>query len=449
MINSVELVLMFLSMFPSLNPDNIEAVGFLLGLSCQYDMLDLMFMIVNYGIGRLAMNHIDTLLALAQCNGHNIEGLDKRDMTDKDIYEILYSIVNPFLAQLEPSEMALLRQTQCGGEGVLRLPLIDLEILVKNWVRNVRQDDEKRDRFGKLAEAARANSISNILKAAGAPKSGNLAPPFDNRTVQEKTDAWSKIKLNHKTAAAIVNYCDNKYAAAPMDAKLTRTRRVEKQKQRQDLESITTDSSGVCIGFTLSMRTITHVRPRKSNHDRSSRTSGLWEDHQTTSRDGNPDLSWTTESGSTRESSESDDPRDLPQSMSISTWEAKWQHILNQPSLVGYYMRWEMHVTKHGMPRRAPATPAVVPKSPIPGMTMEQVYESYADRWDVEQNQLWRDALAGHTKTDLDNEFVDSGIERQTKDEEKAGTKRGAMAKAIKGVCLGIRGLFKSRGSAL
>ncbi|QRW14251.1 hypothetical protein RhiLY_13250 [Ceratobasidium sp. AG-Ba] len=103
MINSVELVLMFLSMFPSLNPDNIEAVGFLLGLSCQYDMLDLMFMIVNYGIGRLAMNHIDTLLALAQCNGHNIEGLSKDHMTDKDICEILYSIVNPLLAQLEAS----------------------------------------------------------------------------------------------------------------------------------------------------------------------------------------------------------------------------------------------------------------------------------------------------------------------------------------------------------
>ncbi|QRV85675.1 hypothetical protein RhiJN_13693 [Ceratobasidium sp. AG-Ba] len=344
--------------------------------------------------------------------------------------------------------MALLRQTQCGGEGVLRLPLIDLEILVKNWVRNVRKDDEKRDRFGKLAEAVRANSISDILKAAAAPKSGNLAPPFDNRTVQEKTDAWSRIKMNHKTAAAIVNYCD-KYAAAPIDARLTRTRRVEKQKQCQDLESITTDSSGVCIGFTLSMRTITHVRPRKSNHDRSPRASGLWEDHQTSGRDGNPDLSWTIESGLTRESTEWDDPQDLPQSMSISTWEAKRQHILNQPSLVGYYMRWEMHVTKHGMPRCALPTPTVPPKSPIPGMTIEQVYESYADRWDVEQNQLWRNALAGHTRADLDTKVVGPETEQEVETEGKQGTKRSVIASVVKVVCSGARGIFKSRGNAL
>ncbi|KAG8695110.1 hypothetical protein FRC08_008035 [Ceratobasidium sp. 394] len=36
MFNSVELVLMFLSMFASIGPENVAVVGFLFGLALQY-----------------------------------------------------------------------------------------------------------------------------------------------------------------------------------------------------------------------------------------------------------------------------------------------------------------------------------------------------------------------------------------------------------------------------
>ncbi|KAG9083609.1 hypothetical protein FRC06_004456 [Ceratobasidium sp. 370] len=115
--------------------------------------------------------------------------------------------------------------------------------------------------------------------------------------------------------------------------------------------------------------------------------------------------------------------------------------LMDCPPLVGYYMRREEYLTKHGWPS-PPSTPNTsLPRSPFPGLTVEQVYSGYANSWDVEQNWLWRRALR-----DPERQYVgDAMLELEAEIDAEPGLepKRNLFARTVEAVCRKFRGLLR------
>ncbi|KAG8728186.1 hypothetical protein FRC10_005232 [Ceratobasidium sp. 414] len=109
------------------------------------------------------------------------------------------------------------------------------------------------------------------------------------------------------------------------------------------------------------------------------------------------------------------------------------------PPLVGYYMRREECLTKNGWPS-APSMPSTSPaRSPFPGLTVEQVYDGYANSWDVEQNWLWRRALR-----DPARQYVgDAMSELEIEAEAGLPPRRNSFTRMMNAVCRKLRGLVK------
>ncbi|KAG9074865.1 hypothetical protein FS749_013518 [Ceratobasidium sp. UAMH 11750] len=327
----------------------------------------------------------------------------------------------------------------------------------------------------------------------------------DNRPKAEKVETWSKMKMDDRTAAAIVAYC-NDYAAPPTETTLTRSGRVKKRQllgwnhafyetpgRPRGLEaepttgeeglrsygSFSSESSGMCIGFSPSGR-IAMVCTKPENERGSGRSSdghgGMGEDETSTgggyggrnaedsgrvgvaergemdARD-NQDMRpmgydrrnqvssprETDEARGTRSNTSQmvDDSRSLSRSSSMDTLDI----LMDCPPLVGYYMRREEYLTKNGWPS-PPTTPSTTPpRSPFPGLTIEQVYDGYANSWDVEQNWLWRRALR-----DPARQYVGDGmleLEPEVEAEPKLESKKNVFAR-MGGVVWGkVRGLLK------
>ncbi|KAG9125310.1 hypothetical protein FRC07_008146, partial [Ceratobasidium sp. 392] len=129
MFNSVEFVLMFLSIFSSVTAENIKAVMFLLGLAFQYDAMDLWTAMKEYGLYDQVMTMVEPLSALAECSGYDMSGMDKDDLTVKEAYEMLRAVMNPIMRQLDLAEMEQIRYTAMSGGEVLELPPARLEAL--------------------------------------------------------------------------------------------------------------------------------------------------------------------------------------------------------------------------------------------------------------------------------------------------------------------------------
>ncbi|KAG8679634.1 hypothetical protein FRC09_018835, partial [Ceratobasidium sp. 395] len=117
------------------------------------------------------------------------------------------------------------------------------------------------------------------------------------------------------------------------------------------------------------------------------------------------------------------------------------------PPLVGYYMRQEEYRTKNPQPRSAPSTPSTPPRSPIPGMSLEQIYDGYSNSWDVEQNSTWRQALHDPARRYVNEAFPDLDVETdsdtEVEPEPKVETKSGVVGRIMEVLGLKLGGLFK------
>ncbi|KAG9074314.1 hypothetical protein FRC06_010776, partial [Ceratobasidium sp. 370] len=101
MINSVEFVLMFLSTFSSITPENLAAVGFLFGLALEYDAMDLWAAMTEHGMYGQVMSMIEPLSALAECAGYDMKHKNNHKLTVAEAYDMLREIVDPILGRLD------------------------------------------------------------------------------------------------------------------------------------------------------------------------------------------------------------------------------------------------------------------------------------------------------------------------------------------------------------
>ncbi|KAG9076780.1 hypothetical protein FS749_011397 [Ceratobasidium sp. UAMH 11750] len=327
----------------------------------------------------------------------------------------------------------------------------------------------------------------------------------DNRPKAEKVEVWSKMKMDDRTAATIVAYCKD-YAAPPTEVTLTRSGRVKKRQllgwnhafyetpgrprgldtepaigdgQPRSYGSFSSESSGMCIGFSPSGRiAMVCTKPQgECGNGRSSDGHGGMGEGETgvgggyggrTAEDsgrvgvaerGEMDTRNDLDTrpmgydrrnqvSSPRETDEApgtssntfqmvDDSYSLTRSSSMDTLDI----LMDCPPLVGYYMRREEYLTKYGWPS-PPTTPSTAPpRSPFPGLTIEQVYDGYANSWDVEQNWLWRRALR-----DPARQYVGDGmleLELEVEVEPKLEGKRNVFARMAWVVWGKVRGLLK------
>ncbi|KAG8736232.1 hypothetical protein FRC10_009546 [Ceratobasidium sp. 414] len=531
MINSVEFVLMFLSMFSSVSQENITTVGFIFGLALQYDAMDLWVAMTEHGMYSQVMSIIEPLSGLAECAGYDMKYKHKHKLTVAEAYDMLREIVDPILGRLDLAEMEQIRYTAISGGEVLQLPLDELRALVKNWTRHAREDDEKYGRFGRLPAAGSVGCASE----SGSIDASGMSPPNDgcggkrrmpgpdeavkegpdNRLKAEKLEAWSKMKMDDRTAAIVMAYCKD-YAAPPAETMLGRRGRVKRRELLGwnlafyetpgrpgrlggeatagdeglgSYGSYSSESSGMCIEFSPSGRT-QMVCTKQCNGQGSGRSpdeesengasigDGSYREHGTeaSSRVGGEgrskmdtgknvdtrmvktpmehdlrnqvDWSWETDEGSRTRSNTNEecmesntsqdmtnDSRSLTKSRSMDTIDIR----MDCPPLVGYYMRREECLTKNGWPS-APSTPSTSPaRSPFPGLTVEQVYDGYANSWDVEQNWLWRRALRDPARQYVGDAVSDLDIEAEAGLEPK----RNSFARMVNAVCRKLRGLVK------
>ncbi|KAG8717611.1 hypothetical protein FRC09_014018 [Ceratobasidium sp. 395] len=553
MFNSVEFVLMFLSIFSSVTEENIKAVMFLLGLAFQYDTIDLWAMMTQYGLYAQVLTMVGPLSALAECSGYDMTDVDKQDLSVTEAYEMLRAIMDPIMGQLDLAEMEQIRYTAMSGGEILDLPPARLGVLVQNWTRHARDDEEKYGRFGKLVAAKNTGRASGIgsadadgtpAKQAGSRPKRRMPGPDeavkegpDHRPQDEKLDAWSNMKMDDSTAATIVAFC-KRYAAASTETTVKRSGRVKKrqlagwnhafyatpgwpqgwgvQPTREELglqssESESTDSGEVCIG---SGHTPTARTKLYNGYEAwwKKRDSGRKQSENGTGVDGRGNMEHKAEGTGTAEDkagglSELDRRRGLDMTVSTSTsWynvgyaesgsqvdsddesmdqygtgeatgtgtsgteeymdtntspytanysynmtkSTSWDTLVIRmycPPLVGYYMRQEEYRTKNPKPRLAPSTPSTPPRSPIPGMSLEQIYDGYSNSWDVEQNSTWCQALHDPARQYVNEAFPDldeeMDLDSETEPEPKVETKSNVVGKIVEVVGFKLGRLFK------
>ncbi|KAG8775459.1 hypothetical protein FRC12_001480 [Ceratobasidium sp. 428] len=545
MFNSVEFVLMFLSIFSSVTEENIKAVMFLLGLAFQYDTIDLWAMMTQYGLYAQVLTMVGPLSALAECSGYDMTDVDKEDLSVTEAYEMLRAIMDPIMGQLDPAEMEQIRYTAMSGGEILDLPPARLGALVQNWTRHARDDEEKYGRFGKLVVAKNTGRASGIgsadadgtsAKQAGSRPKRHMPGPDeavkegpDHRPQDEKLDAWSKMKMDDRTAATIVEFC-KQFAAASTETTVKRSGRVKKrqlagwnhafyatpgwpkgwgvQPTREELglessESGLTDSSGMCVGSghtqTGRMKLYNgHEAWWKKGHGTGvdsekkmehkpkgagapeDRAEGLSEldrrrgldmtvsasiswysvgyaesgsqvdsgDDKSTDNSGSGEATGTGASATEEHMDTNTSPYTASYLMTKST---SWDTLAIRmycPPLVGYYMRQEEYRTNlKPQPRPAPSTPSTQPRSPIPGMSLEQIYDGYSSSWDVEQNWTWRQALHDSTRQYVNELFPELDVETEQdtemEPELKVETKRNVVGKIMGAVGLKLGGWFK------
>ncbi|KAG8743845.1 hypothetical protein FRC10_011312 [Ceratobasidium sp. 414] len=220
MFNSVEFVLMFLSMFSSVTKESIQAVTLLLHLAFQYNIGNVRG--VDFHEYEFTMAAIEPLSALAESCGYDMKKINKVEMSKM------------------PAELGEISKTGSSGSEVLALPLDEVRTLVKMWTQHARDDEEKHGWFGALpalgsveytTSGAPADTRGTFMNDDCGPASGsNQAVKHgpDEAPRSEKLGRWSKVRMDAKTAAIILAYC-NEHAAVPAKTTLRRNGRVGKR----------------------------------------------------------------------------------------------------------------------------------------------------------------------------------------------------------------------------
>ncbi|KAG9097425.1 hypothetical protein FRC07_010790, partial [Ceratobasidium sp. 392] len=239
MFNSVEFVLMFLSVFSSVTKESVTCVWALLYIAFDYNKEERKVRPVDWFKRQMALKSIEPLTALAASYGYDMKKTNKEKMSDTEAYELLCAIVVPILEKLSLEELEEISKTESGGSELLVLPLEDIKALVKMWTQHAREDEEKYEQFGGLP------ALGSVKYTRGDPTdTSNASATRDfgtervlDETVQhgldeaprsEKLGPWSKMKMDGKTAAFILAYC-NEYAAATTKTNLRRNGRVVKR----------------------------------------------------------------------------------------------------------------------------------------------------------------------------------------------------------------------------
>ncbi|KAG9098933.1 hypothetical protein FRC07_010573, partial [Ceratobasidium sp. 392] len=239
MFNSVEFVLMFLSMFSSVTKESVTCTWALLYLAFDYNKEERKVRPVDWFKRQMALKSIEPLTALAASCGYDIKKIKKEKMSDMVAYELLCAIVVPILEKLSPEELEEISKTDSGGSELLVLPLEDIKALVKMWTQHVREDEEKYERFGGLPALGSVEYTSGgPTDRSNASATSDFGPErvldkavkhgLDEAPRNEKLGPWSRMKMDGKTAAFILAYC-NEDAAVTTKTNLRRNGRVVKR----------------------------------------------------------------------------------------------------------------------------------------------------------------------------------------------------------------------------
>ncbi|KAG8685807.1 hypothetical protein FRC09_014516, partial [Ceratobasidium sp. 395] len=234
MFNSVEFVLLFLSVFSSVTKESVHCVGTLLAFAIEYSIGKS----IDCHKYQLTTSSIESLVALAESCGYDMKINEK--INEEEIYELLCVILMPILGKLSLEELEEISKTGSSGSDVLNLPLDDIAILVKMWTQHAREDEEKCGRFGALPTlgSVEHTSVGGLMATSDISAVDDFGPEhmpekavrhgIDKDPKSEKVEKWSKMKMDAKTAAIILDYC-NEYVAVSTKVTLGRNERVKKR----------------------------------------------------------------------------------------------------------------------------------------------------------------------------------------------------------------------------
>ncbi|KAG8685979.1 hypothetical protein FRC09_014430, partial [Ceratobasidium sp. 395] len=234
MFNSVEFVLLFLSVFSSVTKESVHCVGTLLAFAIEYSIGKS----IDCHKYRLTTSSIELLVALAESCGYDMKVNEK--INEKEVYELLCVILMPVLGKLSLEELEEISKAGSSGSDLLNLPLDDIAILVKMWTQHAREDEEKCGRFEALPTlgSVEHTSVGGSMATSDISAVDDFSPEhmpekavkhgIDKDPKSEKSEKWSKMKMDAKTAAIILDYC-NEYVAVSTKATLRRNERVKKR----------------------------------------------------------------------------------------------------------------------------------------------------------------------------------------------------------------------------
>ncbi|KAG8796079.1 hypothetical protein FRC12_005349 [Ceratobasidium sp. 428] len=234
MFNSVEFVLLFLSVFSSVTKESVHCVGTLLAFAIEYSIGKS----IDCHKYQLTTSSIESLVALAESYGYDMKINEK--INEEEVYELLCVILMPILGKLSLEELEEISKTGSSGSDVLNLPLDDVTILVKMWTQHAREDEEKCGRFEALPTlgSVEHTSAGGLIATSDISAVGGFGPEhmpekavkhgIDKDPKSEKSEKWPKMKMDAKAAAIILDYC-NEHAAVSTKATLRRNERVKKR----------------------------------------------------------------------------------------------------------------------------------------------------------------------------------------------------------------------------
>ncbi|KAG9088302.1 hypothetical protein FS749_002256, partial [Ceratobasidium sp. UAMH 11750] len=245
MFNSVDFVLMFLSMFSLVTKESVQGITLLLQLAFQYNVGNAQNLpSVELDTYEITASTLEPLSALAESCGYDVKKMNKK-LSKMEAYELLHAILEPMLGRLSPAELEEISKTRSSGGEVLTLPLDEVRTLVKMWTQNARNDEENRERFETLPTLGSVGytSTSTPTDTNGTFTNDDPGPrprsdegvkhEVDKAPKNEKLRRWSRMEMDAKTAAIILAY-RNEYAAVPAKTRLRRHGRVSKRQINPD-----------------------------------------------------------------------------------------------------------------------------------------------------------------------------------------------------------------------